>query len=225
MKDLHTHALPFIDDGANSFEMSIQMLEESFGQGVILCALTPHCVIHSEEDISKFLDKAQDCYEELKKHTEKKQIPKLVLGAEVYADHDISQHKDISGLCIGKSQYILLELPFMKKYGWFAECVYSLNLMGLKVIVAHIDRYPNWEEIVDDLRGLKVVYEISASAFLCFSGRRMVKKLIKKGGKFIISSDMHNITTRKCLIKKAFEKAKKLDADFAEDCLKSIDIN
>ncbi len=224
MNDLHTHALPNIDDGAKTLEMAGSMLEESFRQGVKLCALTPHCVIHNEKDLPEFLTKRQKAYEKLKEYIKDKQVPELVLGAEVYADHDLSQREGISNLSIGDSRYILLELPFAHKYEWFAECVYSLNLMGLTVIIAHIDRYPAWKSIMETLSGLKVVYEISASSFLSFFGRRVVKKIIRKNARFIISSDMHNTTTRKCDLKAAFEKARRLNPEFGDKCLSEVTI-
>ncbi len=225
MKDLHTHALPGIDDGAKNPKAALEMLEDSFCQGVRLCALTPHCVIHNKQDIKRFIDNRERSYEELKEYIGEKMVPELVLGAEVYADHDISAHEDISKLCIGQSKYILMELPFAIKYGWVSDCVYSLNLKGITVIVAHLDRYPKWEEIVTELRGLKVVYEISAPTFLTISGRRLIKKIAQRVGQFIISSDMHNTTTRRCEIKKAFEHARKMSKNFGDGYIRTIDID
>ncbi|MBQ2932412.1 MAG: hypothetical protein IJE62_06195 [Clostridia bacterium] len=224
MNDLHTHALPDIDDGAKTLEMAAQMLEESYRQGVRVCALTPHCTIHNEQALPRFLAKRQTAYENLKEYLKNRQVPKLVLGAEVYTDHDLSQHEGISDLSIGRSSYILLELPFASKYEWIAECVYSLNLMGLTVIIAHLDRYSAWKSIMEALAGLKVVYELSSSSFLTFFGRRLVKKIIQRNAKFIISSDMHNTTTRKCQLKDAFKKARKINPEFADKCLSEITI-
>lgn len=224
MNDLHTHTLPGMDDGAKTLEIAAQMLEESYKQGVRLCALTPHCTIHKEQALPEFLAKRQASYENLKEYLRNRQVPRLVLGAEVYADHDLSQHEGISDLAIGQSEYILLELPFASKYEWFAECVYSLNLMGLTVIVAHIDRYPAWQSIMETLAGLRVVYELSASSFLTFLSRKLIKKIIKRDAKFIISSDMHNTTTRKCELKNALKKATKMNPEFADKCLSEITI-
>ena len=218
MKDLHTHALSSIDDGAHSIKESISMLEESFRQGVSVCALTPHCLIHTVNDIDIFLSKRSRRFEDLLNHTKDKEIPNLILGAEVYADHDISVNEGLEKLCLGNSKYILLELPFMKKYGWFAECVHSLNIRGITVIVAHIDRYPEWENIISELKGLRVVYEINADKFLTFRGRKRARKIIQYGKNYIISSDMHNTTTRKTNIKKAFEMAEKIDTEFSKSC-------
>ena len=42
MTDLHTHILPGMDDGAESVEMSLDMLRMERDQGVDAVVLTPH---------------------------------------------------------------------------------------------------------------------------------------------------------------------------------------
>ena len=42
MTDLHCHVLPFVDDGSDSVENSISMIEEAVRQGVKNLVLTPH---------------------------------------------------------------------------------------------------------------------------------------------------------------------------------------
>ena len=217
LKDLHTHILHGVDDGAKNEKECFDMLFDSFNQGVDCCALTPHCIIHSETAIEDFLQKRNFIFDTLKNKLEGKDVPKIFLGAEVYTDHDISEHKDIEKLRIGSTPYILVEPSFKTKYEWLADTVYSLNLKGLIVIIAHIDRYPMWREIMRELEGLKVIYQINASRFLSFMGRRIIKKLLRYEEHFIVSTDMHNMTTRRCNIKEAFEKASKMDKTVAKN--------
>ena len=40
--DIHSHALPGVDDGSPSFEISLAMLEVALSQGVATLILTPH---------------------------------------------------------------------------------------------------------------------------------------------------------------------------------------
>ena len=210
MIDLHTHALPQIDDGAKTVQESIEMLSDSFLQGVRICALTPHCVVRANEDIDNFIEKRQNSYTQLKTALNSTEVPKLFLGAEVYVDHDISTYDDIEELCIGDSKKMLIELPIDKRYKWLADCIFSLNLKGITVVLAHIDRYMAREDIIRDLIGLDVIYQINATRFLSFSGRRIIKKLLLNDAKFIISSDMHNMAKRRCYMKAAYEKAMKM---------------
>ena len=211
MLDIHTHFLPQMDDGAKNTEESKRMLKDSFFQGVDLCVATPHCVIHSGEDIIAFTDKRGRRYRELEEEIEedKSQYPKLKLGAEVYLDNDISKYEDLKSLCIGDSQYMLLEIPHHIKITSVSEWVYNLTLKGIKPIIAHIDRYDNWREIISEADSEKIVFQVNASRFLSFRGRRFISKLCKYKASFIVSSDMHNMTSRRCNMRKAYEKAAK----------------
>ena len=42
MTDIHSHILPFVDDGSDSYEKSIEMLKKHISQGVKNVVLTPH---------------------------------------------------------------------------------------------------------------------------------------------------------------------------------------
>lgn len=202
MLDLHTHALPELDDGAKSLAESVKMIRECIFQGVRICVLTPHCVIHYPGDIEKFIEKRQVSFEKINNEFKSTDID-FVLGAEVCADHDVSRHEDIFKLCMGDTGCILLELVPAHKPSWLENCIYNLNMRGITVVFAHIDRYPYRESIIRELKGLDVIYQINASRFLSFSGRRIIKRLLSYREKFVVSSDMHNMTTRKCNMRKA----------------------
>lgn len=219
MIDIHTHCLPEIDDGPKSIEESKRMLRESFSQGIEVCVATPHCVIHSHMDIISFLEKRSRKYSELKKELEqdKLQYPKIKLGAEIYLDNDISKYDDIKNLCISDSSYMLIEIPHQIKPALLSEWTYNLFLKGINPIIAHIDRYENWREIICDAGNEKTMYQVNASRFLSFSGRRFIRKLCRYNDSFIVSSDMHNMTSRKCNMRKAYEKAFKKYGNSAND--------
>ena len=219
MLDIHTHCLPKMDDGAKSLEESIRMLRDSFSQGIEVCVATPHCFVHSYTDITDFIDKRNKKYSELKEELEKdkSQCPAIRLGAEVYLDNDISKHEDVKGLCIGDSSYMLIELPHHIKLSLLSEWIYNLTLKEIKPIIAHIDRYGNWKEIICELGDEKIMYQVNASRFLTFAGRRFLRRFYKYNSNFIVSSDMHNMSSRKCNMQKAYGKALKRYGNSADD--------
>lgn len=219
MLDIHTHFLPKFDDGPKSIDESKKMLRDSFFQGIEVCVATPHCIIHSHTDIISFLEKRNRKYSELQKELEqdKLQYPKIMLGAEVYLDNDISKYDDIKKLCIADSSYMLIEMPHKIKSALLSEWTYNLFLKGINPIIAHIDRYENWREIIRDVGNEKTIYQVNASRFFSFSGRRFIRKLCRYSDSFIVSSDMHNMTSRKCNMLKAYEKAFKKYGNLAND--------
>ena len=211
MKDLHTHCLPGMDDGAKSVEESIEMLCKSYKQGVTLCAATPHCVLHEEGDIDKFLQKRENCLNLLKAGlaAAPHDVPQLILGAEIYFDNDISRYEGIEKLCLTDTNKILVEFPITSYKKQYTEWLYNLNVKKLIPIIAHIDRYHFWEDVVRELSGLHVIYQLNATRMLTLSGRHLIKSILKHDTYCIISSDMHDTVNRISHMDESYAKAKK----------------
>ena len=220
--DLHTHALPGIDDGAANAEESIEMLCGSYAQGVEVVALTSHCTVHHADSVEKFIAKRQASFQKLCEATKEKEsrIPKLLLGAEIYADHDISRVPDIGRLCLEGPNYLLMEFAFGDDLAWLSECVYTLNRMDITAMIAHVDRYPQRDRIFAELTGLNVVYQLNTTSILSFAGRGILKKMMPQiqnsKNKFFVSTDMHNCKSRPCDIQKSYTVCKKKYPDIAE---------
>lgn len=208
MIDLHSHFLPQMDDGASSVEESILLLKDSFKQGVTLVVATPHCRVHFEDSINDFLAKRKNALDSLPKSDD---IPRILLGAEVLLDHDISLDKNIKKLCIEGTNYMLIEFDNMGMglTEEDLEYVYNLTLIGVKPIIAHLDRYPHISRIVSSLSDLDIIYQINASRFLTRGERKILSKIFKHDLQFVVSSDMHNIEYRKCHMKEAHSIAKR----------------
>lgn len=231
MIDMHSHCLPGIDDGAKNIEQSLQMLSDSYNQGVRLCAATPHLIIHKQKDLDLFLKERKEAFDKLKAAISEDggNYPEIILGAEVYLDNDLSACEGLEKACYTGTNYILLEFPMDGINPRWTDWVYEMNRRGLKVLVAHVDRYPYWEKMMADFSGLDVNYQVNASRFIRFSDKRLVKHLFDYGHKYIISSDMHNTKTRKCNMEEAYNKAlkkygKKADELFCKNAEKLISI-
>ena len=100
MIDIHSHFLPEIDDGAKNVSESIAMLTDSKKQGVEICVGTSHVTVHSDNGIAKFLEKRKYSIELLENRIakEKCDVPKLLYGAEVFLDNDISLYEENKNL-------------------------------------------------------------------------------------------------------------------------------
>ena len=224
MIDLHAHYLPEMDDGAKNAAESLEMLKNSFSQGVSVCVATPHSVIHCEEDIEEFIKKRASSYQRLidAATAENCKVPKLILGTELYLDHNINQYHGIEKLCIEKTNALLMEFPIERGLPKYAEeWIYTLNCKGIVPIIAHIDRYPFWEKMLKEFQELCVNYQINASRFLTLQGRSLIRKIMKYDNRYIISSDMHNTDTRKCYMQPAYEKAVKMYKNKANELFES----
>lgn len=219
MIDLHAHFLPSIDDGSTDVEMSIQMLTESAGQGVEICVATPHCLLHKQDNLSAFLSKRSESIQLLEEELKKRNVshPKLLYGAEVMLDNDINSYSGIENLCIGDTPYMLLEFDIVRDSRKYADWLYSLTLRGIKPIIAHIDRYPDFDVLLKEFKGIDLIYQINSGRFCSFWGRNIIKHLMKFHNTYIVSSDMHNTTTRSCNMQPAYQKALKKFPDKADE--------
>jgi len=220
MIDLHSHILPGMDDGAQNIEMSIQMLKTSFESGVQTVVSTSHCYPRAEENIDSFLARREHCFEKLQNAIAgMDNIPDIVLGCEVNITTDIAEMKNIEKLRISGTDYILVEMPHGHWKEWMIDSVYKLTLLGLKPIMAHIDRYmAHNSELLNALFELDVLYQVNTDLFLERRMKKFAAKLLETGHLHILGSDMHNLTSRKPNFSEAIEIiAKRYGKCFIDD--------
>ena len=212
MIDFHTHFLPKIDDGAKNLEESLGMLRFSKASGIDTVVSTSHCyAFHGSESINHFLEKRKSAYslvcDAIK--TEKEAYPKIVLGSEVHLVPKLSTIPNLPLLCIENTNYILIEMPFSEWKDEDFEEIYRISNLGLKPIIAHIDRYFEISEKFSDLFSLNLLYQANAESFLSRSKRRKLLDLFGKDYLHILGSDMHNMTSRPPCFAKAYNLIQK----------------
>lgn len=221
MIDFHSHILPSIDDGATDCTMSIKMLKDAYNAGIHTVVSTSHCYPKTEADIENFLQKRADAYANLKQAiSSEENIPKIVLGCEVNVSTDLAELKNIKKLCIENTDYLLVEMPHGGWEEWMVDSVYKLTLLGIRPIMAHIDRYMfHDKELFRALSELGFLYQVNSDLFVSKGVKRIANHIIHSGHLHILGSDMHNITTRKSTLAKAI---KVLSKRYGEDAVRQI---
>ena len=207
MIDMHCHILPVIDDGAKTVEESISMLKESFSQGVNICVATSHCKLRTADALDNFIEKRNLAHQTLCDAAKDIQIPRIYLGAEVFLDNDISKYPGVEKLCIEGTNCILVEFGINVAESVYSEWLYNLTMKGLTPIIAHVDRYAKRNELIAEFDGLNIIYQVNNSAVTGLFGSGFIKKL--SDYPVVMGSDMHNMTTRPCDMKKGYDKLKK----------------
>lgn len=214
--DLHSHFLPGMDDGCRTAEESVQLLRASYEQGVRKMCATPH--YYPVESVSDFLARRDAAAQELHKALEKVTlpVPKICLGAEVAYRPGICYQEDLDKLCIGNSQYLLLEMPF---HQWGEEVIRTVrgisNVRGVTPILAHIERYLPMQDkaVLDRLLDQEILVQMNAARLLHFSSRGQARRLLKNGTVQLLSSDCHNNTSRPQNLAQAVEYLEKKGMD------------
>lgn len=228
MVDIHSHILPGVDDGAQSLEISVKMLQDQFVQGVSTVVATPH-FYPATDNVAKFAKKRQVAYETLCEYIQKNNIdniPKIILGAEIHFSSDIQRVDDIRPLLIENTDFALLELPYNFSGTWLVNSIYEMSAIhNFTPILAHIERYvansKNYEHF-DDLFDMNIYFQINADSVNSFKYKQIINKLIRKYKVHFLASDAHNLDSRPVLLEKAvsyFEKK------FGNDFIDFIDNN
>lgn len=215
MIDLHSHILPQIDDGSQSVEESLAMLNMLKEQGVQAIALTPHFYANSTT-VEEFVEKRGAAYSLVRKaFTE--EAPRLLLGAEVRYYEGISKLSGLKKLCIDDSRLLLLEMPFTKWTDYTISELFEMSRSGdYRIVLAHIERYYDLQDrgVWYGLAENEVLFQVNASTFTSLRTRRKAFNLLKNGFVHFLGSDCHGVEVRPPLIRPAYDLVhKKLGDD------------
>ena len=213
MIDVHSHILPWIDDGSRSLEESMEMLRQEAEQGIQRVVATPHFYAH-HDDLERFLLRREYAQKMLReKMAGENGLPDLSIGAEVYFFQGISDSELINQLTFDKKRCILIEMP---PSPWpefvYRELEAIWRRRGITPVVAHIDRYIapfRTHKIPQRLQQLPVLVQANAEFFLEKATAGMALRMLKAEQIQLLGSDCHNMTSRPPLIGKAFDVIKK----------------
>ena len=141
MIDIHTHILPGVDDGAENFYESIEIVKYLARQGVTDIIATPHYV--NETEYTSERAENLRLFDALKRELAAAGVKtRIFLGNEIYIDPEILElikTEKISSLA--ESKYLLVELPLSGNFPNYEDYFNDLILRGYKVILAHPERY------------------------------------------------------------------------------------
>lgn len=209
LMDIHSHILPFVDDGPKDIETSLSLLEMMKAQGITDVIATPH-FIATEENLDEYKERVANSYNSLYSVVKDRDLPKIHLGSEVFYFNGIGKSQSIKNLCINDSNYLLLELPNYTITSYILD-----NIKGLKEnlritpIIVHIERYYHEHGFRNLLKLIKdgtVLAQVNASSLLDSPHKKAVLKLIKKGYITFIATDAHSLVNRPPLLDKALHE-------------------
>ncbi len=193
MIDIHSHILPFVDDGSDDNEESIEMLKKLASQGVEKIICTPHykrgVYELSPSRIKERFDKFYDTVKE-------RNIPiKLYLGQEILCDSNVYDLiKQNKVLTLNGTNYILIEFNYFN-YTDIVDYAYNIKTMGYVPIIAHVERYSylTAHDLIE-LKSLGALIQVNSSSITGDNGKELKNKVlvaIKSGLVDFISSDAH----------------------------------
>lgn len=212
--DIHSHIIPGVDDGSQSFEESIDMLNIAYEQGVRTMYATPHYGSGKEKyDRELLLDR----FEELKEKALDvgEEGIELILGNEVYYHQDTVELLDKKEIfTMGGSRYVLMEFAYGISYNELYRSLQRVINAGYVPILAHIERYyclyRKFSEIAS-LRDMGIGLQINADSVIAklSSEASFCRKLIRNGYIHFLASDCHRVGWRPPVMKDGYSALEK----------------
>lgn len=197
--DIHSHILPFLDDGANSFDQAIEMLCRMKELGIRNFVFTPHVMQdvweNSTENILQKFKEFQSKTLEIPEFTD----IQIRIAAEYTLDENflnLLQKNDILTL---KDNKILIELPSMEMPLNLFDFIEVIQDKGFVPILAHPERYLGFhqnEGIYCKLKSAGCLFQVSLLSLSDNYNRDIQNTalwLIRNNLIDFISTDVHRV--------------------------------
>ncbi len=218
MIDVHSHVIPFVDDGSDSLEASLGMIREEIAQGVETIICTPHLRAGHYEKSSETI---QENFNLLKKAVLESGLKvNLYLGREIFYKHSffVKMLEEKTLPTINGGKYALIEFD-MSSDPDIDEVCYMVNVAGYIPVIAHIERYAYFRSVesVKKLKRYGTLISVNAEPIVASpfdSEHIFVKKLLKHKLVDVVGSDVHK--NRKNCMNKAYLKVAKSDREYAD---------
>ncbi len=204
MIDIHSHILPNVDDGAQSFDDALEMLRIAAQDGVIRQVLTPHIQINRFDNNLQQLTKLFNLFCKIVA-TENINI-KLHLAAEVRITPDIMTMVENNSLpWLGtwdEQKCFLLELPTNEIPAGSINLIHWLRSKQIMPIIVHPERNKAFQKTPDKLQTFidaGCLLQITSSSISGGFGRQAKKlaiELLNDDKVDLIASDCHNLKYR-----------------------------
>lgn len=199
--DIHTHVLPFMDDGPQNLKDAKNLTELLHNQGIEVAVCTPHFnpyIMDKDLFIQNRIAAEFSFMDESK--------VSLIMGSETYLHESLLYYNSLDFLCIQNTKYLLIELPLsrhsIKRIMLLLQEL--INKYDIIPIIAHIERY-QWihRGYLEKLKTIGCVIQINTSSFIKRQYRQTVIGYIKKGLVDVLGSDCHDSQYRPPIIKDA----------------------
>ena len=215
MTDIHSHILPGVDDGVNTYKEALAVLHWLKGKGVHRMFLTPHIMSDLQKNTRSYLTGQFDLFvKQIKEEGEEENVPELKLGAEYMLEAAFERHKK-EGLITYSNRHVLVETSYMMPPVGFTRLLEELMEDGYSPVLAHPERYIYMEE--RDYKYLKKQGILFQLNFLSLTGtygqraKEKAAKLLKNGCYTYAGSDFHHLKRHEnSFLSKALTKKQKL---------------
>lgn len=208
--DIHSHLLPFMDDGAEDWDQALAMARQACADGIEVIIATPH------HENGRYVNEAAHVIQSVEILNSKLQdmgLDVVVLpGQEIRVHDDLLTHWDAGELmALNNTRYMLLEFPSSNVPKQIEDLIHELSLLDIQVIIAHPERNA---EIARNPERLKRLVELGALSQLTAqsitgeNGRKLQKlsfNLCKMNLIHFLATDAHDPIRRPFRLTRSYQ--------------------
>ncbi|MFN4146843.1 MAG: tyrosine-protein phosphatase [Runella sp.] len=210
--DIHAHVLPGLDNGPETVEESVSLLQEMAQAGVKKVIATPHIM---GEYYANTPEQIKQVYQCVQSEILKRCIPlQLEVAAEYYLDVSFISTLENNGplLTFGK-RYLLIETGIVGLPSILWEAIRLIHQQKLIPVLAHPERYLYLQQnfdIVHQLHHQGVLFQVNLPSWETphLPTRLLADRLAQEGLVSFVGSNVHHLrdwtTTREALRNKSY---------------------
>ncbi|MDR1564993.1 MAG: hypothetical protein LBS74_08560 [Oscillospiraceae bacterium] len=208
--DIHTHILPWLDDGPSDMKTAMDMLEAAYWNGTRHIVATSHFGGQGYWVAKEAIETGVASLSE--------ELHARGLNIKLYAGHEVMLTPDVTNQLlagnvntINNAGFLLLELPFGVHIPNLHEVINDIaEATRLRIILAHPERYDYLAahpETIAALTDLGVLIQINGDSLSGKNGRtakHFAIKMLNKKQVHFVASDTHDPVHRPPSLKEAY---------------------
>jgi len=194
--DIHSHLLPGIDDGANTFADTLRLTKALQNFGISEFITTPHIIQHVWDNTrEQILENKNKTIEELSKNNIN--IP-FRAAAEYLMDDEFVKLFQSQQLLTLKENYVLVEMSYINAPIQLYSIIFDLQVAGYIPVLAHPERYLFYHNNFNEYEKLKragCLFQLNLLSVVGYYGSAITKiaeQLLQKGMYSFAGSDVHH---------------------------------
>jgi protein-tyrosine phosphatase len=194
--DIHSHLLPGIDDGAQTFADTLGLVQALQGFGFSQFVTTPHTMSHVWDNTNEgILSLKEQTVLDFKKNEIR--VP-FRAASEYMMDEQFVKLFQKGELLTLKDNYVLVEMSYLNASMQLYNILFDLQVAGYIPVLAHPERYTFYHNNFEEYTKLKRVgclFQLNLLAVVGYYGAAVAKiaeQLLQKGMYDFVGSDVHH---------------------------------
>lgn len=196
--DIHNHILPGIDDGAETLEASIALVQGFGEMGIQRFIATPHILTPLYPNTPETIEAA---HQELGRGLMAQGLTQVSVeaAAEHMIDDTFDELLEAAKVMPMRKTFLLVEMSYLQPSLNFDQAITAITRKGLTPILAHPERYAYLHQQPEKYREYRqqgILFQVNLLSLDGYYGREVQKmawKLIGEGLIDFLASDAHGL--------------------------------